>query len=180
MKNIFIFLFFISLNLFAQVENPETFCEDSGLCSEKMIQMTEEFKKNKSIDFLSTELTGYSGECYHLSNSDDPEQKQHAAFVFEKRNQSYFADGEFAFFYEENPYLNLTTEEFRKKLLSSEDRFRPIEVQENQAVLGIDFDSADLKYWFRSSEDQKNLNLIGRIATSLSIKYLFCRLEKMK
>jgi hypothetical protein len=125
---------------------------DSEYCSPQYYQCTDaqrlvvaRFWQGSQPSILSSESV-YSGECTMVSQSYDPAHLHHGYIDLRKQGQHFGFHGEFAYFYEENPYSKLTVADAVKKDPQDSPyflQFRP------QDVRIITSESAQWQYFIR-------------------------------
>lgn len=114
MRNLLLLLFFsvcAKAEVFEKV--PDEYCSPEYYdCSEFS---TDVFKNYSSAQApaLNTEESLYVGSCHMVSANYDKDHEHHGYFYFRKAADKIDFFGQFSFFSEENPYLNLTLEEVR-------------------------------------------------------------------
>jgi hypothetical protein len=109
-------LFFLSLNSFAESQNPKP---PTGLCanptrpcSARQIEILENFEKSNSAPATPTAHALYQGGCYMISGTYSADH-EHFGYIYvrDQGNGELGFHGQFGFFYPQNPYAVLTPAE---------------------------------------------------------------------
>jgi hypothetical protein len=160
MKNISLIIlisFFYNLS-FALDENV-----DSEYCSQQYYDCTDAQRETVSrfwqgiTPTISAIESVYSGTCTMVSSSYDPAHVHFGYIDFRKQGTDYGFHGEFGYFYETNPYSNLTIAEAHKR--QPQDSPYILNFRENDIRIIVN-ESVQYQYFFRqTSPDQ--LVMIG-------------------
>jgi hypothetical protein len=169
----------LGLLLFCQLSwslDPSTFCDANADCTQDMKNVVEAYKQGNS-SFANLNLSAYSGDCWHLNFQYDANHTHHGAFAFEKNGKVLMTSGVFSFFWEQDPYANLTAEELKTKLQNMGSP-AAINTELDPLTLEYLYPETEIVYWFRSSADSKQLTVIGREARLMSANLVFCKMQK--
>jgi hypothetical protein len=176
---IFISLLALTLSAQAQLEDdPSTFCAKNGShCTEKMRSITDQYNAGNS-DFTKEDLIGFSGSCYHISETYDKNHEHHGAFLFarDKNNQTLATTGIFSFFAEQDPYKEMNSVELRDYFVKTNSRFSKAIEKPNQVELQYLSERADLHYWFRTNPQTGKFLLIASQAIETYLGFIFCEM----
>lgn len=151
-----------SMNAFAQSDISElpTYICDSGDCSVKQLQILKKFEKATSAKINSQNV--YSGECYHLSASNDANQVQYGMAYIVPKNGDLFWDGQFSFFYENNPYKDLSAATAREKFGNIEENEKnKFSILKDYLFINYGDEENFTRYWMRTNSDQSHLFVLG-------------------
>ncbi len=85
-------------------------------------------------------------------------------------NNQMFTTGVFSFYSDTDPFQSMTPAQLKKYLGG---RFDAISITKDHAELQYENSQINIRYWFRSSNDQKNLYVIGRDYSASHINYVF-------
>jgi hypothetical protein len=171
-----------STHLHAEEINPAGFCNETGMCTKKMISITQTYEKGNA-DFQKEALSAFSGACYHLSDLYDPEHEHHGAFVFshdEVKPADLMTTGVFSFFAESDPYAQMSSVELKDWFIKNNSRFDKTIVKADHVELQYLTELSNYTYWFRQDARAKKLILIGKQIGEDSFGYIFCELKKHK
>ncbi len=160
-------------------DDPTLFCHERP-CSAEMIEVSERFS-NGTLNFLNSDLSAYSGACFHLDPNYDSRKAHYGVMAFQKSaTNQIWINGFFGFFYDEDPYLNQSAEEISLDLLKygkPDNGF----LADDSIQLQYQTESTLITYWYRSSSDGQNLFLIGQSVGASQRgweNYVFCDLQK--
>jgi hypothetical protein len=159
------------------LEDPSNFCEQSGACTPRMQEISNGYKSG-NIEFIQSDLVGYSGGCFHISPSYHPDHKHYGAFVFKIVAGDVITTGIFDFFPEKDPYENMTSVELDNWFLKIGSRYIPVIQNTEHVELQYTSDVADLHYWFRSNSDQSKIFMIARQAQSEYLGFIYCEMNR--
>lgn len=168
MKKIAILLLLLlSKSAYAELLNevPADFCDPSAYaCSSHSKQTTADYFSGHAPSMKSDEVL-FVGSCYILGEGYNPEQEQFAYVYLRKNNSKIDFYAAFSFFYETNPYENMT-------LLDARERnTNPAEEQildlNNHWVANLDRDPP-WQHFIRES-DNGNFSMIGFWAAKISV-----------
>ena len=113
---------------------PDSYCDDLYYnCSPAAKQIAEQYFTASAVDEAPTQVL-FVGSCYMVNGDLAPDHEHHGYVFLQKQKDLTWMSGEFSFFAETNPYLNLTLEELSKKhesdnkylLVSEQNRSRVI------------------------------------------------------
>lgn len=185
MKKIILVLFFIlsfspHFNLRASEENPSTFCDQNTQCTDKMRKIVLEYKSgNKQFSQLINDTPmGFSGSCYHISYLYDSNHEHHGAFIFERSGNDLMTDGVFNFFFNEDPYQQMTSFELKTWFLQSNSQMSLALEKTNQIELQFLGNGSDYHYWFRNNKKNNKLMLIGKQMDTSTSALIFCEMTR--
>lgn len=161
MKLVILALLF-TLNLYAESDISElpTFICDSGDCGPAQTKILNNFLKASLVKIKSEKV--YSGECYHLSETTDTNKIQYGVAYFVPQGKDLYWDGVFSFFYETNPFKDLTIkgaqEKFGKVTDNEVNKFTKL-----RDYLFINYGDEEhfTRYWMRTNKDQSQLYILG-------------------
>lgn len=160
-------------------DEPENFCTAQA-CSLPMRQISDAYKVG-TLPPLNIDPKAYSGACYHLNPSYNAEDQHYGVTSFEVRNNGQvLINGFFGFFYQNDPYEHSRASEIVSDL---NRKYAPSQglLFANHIESRFWSETAQITYWYRTSQDQTTLLLIGQ---SIGIKesnwenYSFCALSK--
>lgn len=171
----FLFLTFVSFRAQAQLpELPPNACYEG--CTQNMTEILQGFENNPHIPDMTPGV--YSGSCYHLSESYDPNHEHFSVVMIdESQGQPYFSTI-FSFFAENNEFATWSLDEARKNMNSYWKENGKMNLTSNAAridVLHEDGSPAYL-YWLRQNPETKTLYYIT-YAGGIYLKS-FCKLTK--
>ena len=167
----------MSFALIAKENNPVLFCQETENCTPKMLDITNQYKVGNG-KFTKLNLTAYSGSCYHISALYDPNHEHHGVFYFQQENNEYLIDGEFGFFYDEDPYKTMSSKEVRQVFLERGSKPMRALKRIDRAELEIKTSkTSDFHYWFRSSANQEKMYLIGVQFSGSEPELVYCDLD---
>lgn len=140
-----------------------------------MAEIGARFESGHGIAGSSLPLLA-SGECFHLSENDDPNVIQYGVILLDAHGDKFFMDGAFAFFHTENPYRNWD-------LAAARTQLNNIYQNNHQLFLESDFAFADMnpqgetiwRYWLKQANEQ--IFLMGQWGSSHRV---LCELIKHK
>jgi hypothetical protein len=161
----------------AQVEDPATFCDENPQCTDRMREITQGYKMG-SNQISNEQLVGFSGACYHLSSMYDSSHEHHGSFIFERTNEALMADGIFNFFFEADPYQNMSSIELKNWFIQNGSRPSKATESESQVELQYLGDSSDYHYWFRNNKDLSKMYLIAKQASSDYLGFIYCEMNR--
>jgi hypothetical protein len=141
------------------VVDPTTIC-NGGVCSEPMTNIVDGYSHGVA-GFADQSLTGYSGKCFHLSNQFDPNYAHHGGFIFAKNENELGITGAFNFFYNEDPYQDMSAEQMQDYFVKGGSKLSPGKETSTEVQLAHIYDETDIRYSYRSDDSKKNLFVIG-------------------
>lgn len=139
--------------------DPTSIC-NGGVCSEQMTNIIDGYKEGSGT-FTDQSLVGYSGKCFHLSPHYNPGKAHHGGFIFQKDESSLGASGIFSFFYEEDPLLDMTSEQMKKHFEERGSKLSPATQNGDHVELTHIYEETDIRYSYRSDSSKQNLFVIG-------------------
>lgn len=155
-------------------EDPTRFCSSAGECSAPMEKIVKNYSQ-AGVPFVRSALDAFSGACYHLDPSYDPNYTHYGAFVFQNQSAVLSVAGLFSFFYSEDPYKGMSSVEVEKHVLDGGSAMKPVVMNKDSVELTFIASSSDTRYWFRGVNDR--LYVIGRQASAGSSPTLvFCEM----
>jgi len=163
----------LSFSVFAFAEDPSTFCDENPYCTDKMNQITSEYKLGND-QFASLPLSAFSGGCYHLSPLYESSHEHHGAFIFERSQDDLMTDGIFSFFYEQDPFDGVSALEMKAWFQSQNSTMVQTVQRNNQIELQFLGDQSDYHYWFRNNKQQTKLLVIAKQQSSGYSGLIFC------
>ncbi len=157
-----------------EIEDPAQFCKEAN-CTPKMRKISRKFAAGRN-DFINNSIVGFSGTCFHIHPDYHSNHSHHGAFVFENENDQLLGNGVFSFFSTQDPYENMNSIELRE-LLTQSSPLTVITVTEKNVELAYASEQSDIRYYFRTSEDFKELYVIGRNSNVQYISMVFCSMQ---
>lgn len=148
----------IGLN-FAAAEPLPVICA-AVQCTEKMQAIERGLYGGTNVDRAELPAV-YSGECFHLSPSYNPNHTHYGMTFLETRGSEIFFNGSFGFFYSENPWANWTVEDARKNT-PNPYKF-PTEEFENYSYIdwGQNEPGVIWKHWLSQDPQTKTIYLVS-------------------
>lgn len=152
-------------------DEPANLCYNG--CSKGEQTIWDRFQASRFADnSAALSPAVFSGVCYHSGYGYDPEHTHYGMIYL---TGDLFFEGMFAFFYDSDPYANLT-------LADAQAQFPDAQNEKNRVARGelsgiADFSTPDQlwRYWVRSSVDGQTLYVIGMWGVSHDI---FCRMNR--
>lgn len=149
-------------SLAAHAEDPTEFCSNNPECSLGMISVTENYSHGENLS-PTDDLSGFSGECFHLHPSYKPDHAHHGGYVFEKNGKDLFAVGLFGFFYSEDPFINMTALEMKNQIMSRGSKLTVTQDMNDHRELVYTTPTTEIRYWFRTNKENNAVSVIGRM-----------------
>ena len=169
-------LFVTGFSFRALSEDAATFCDETVECTPVMKNISKKYSA-ANTDFVNLKESAYSGACYHINQQYNSKTKHHGAFAFEKSGSQILSGGVFAFFYDEDPYKNLSGHQLNEWLKTNSSAFQAIAVSKAEAKLEYLNPNSNISYWFRSSADKNSLFVIGKDVGDSAINLVFCQMS---
>lgn len=185
MKKFLIFSFSAFLSVSASAQDLSTICANND-CSAPMQNILSQYNSQQNVDFLKKPLSAFSGACYHLDSSYDPEYPHYGVMAFKPTAAGFDMNGYFGFFYNEDPYEGTSPEVIENDLERKGYRWTSGNILKFDSDYGsyadvlIETPSTKIEYWIRSDSSAQNLYLIGLwqgVGQSVWQKALFCELK---
>ena len=170
---IFYFLVLTSHHLHALDEDPATFCTQNNLCTDKMVEISKDYK-NGNINFTTENLSGFSGSCFHISSLYDSNHEHHGAFIFERSDKDLMADGIFMFFYDTDPFKEMNSIQLKDWFTTNNSQMVKTIQKRKQIEMQFLGDNSDYHYWFRNNKRNNHLALIGKQSNAFYLGFVFC------
>lgn len=162
MKDLFNYiLLFLVPSSFANAQEPQvpsSLCNPHYYqCTEKQIDFVKKFQEQGHSVTLPANAGVYSGTCSVLGEQYDPAHEHHAYVFLKKVKNQYLMNGEFAFFYQENPYAQLTIAQAEKLTYG---KVLPL-ARPREKDIYVDIDEASVYYYFIREITDSSLSMIG-------------------
>lgn len=152
-------------------QNPPSLCAGMG-CTARMEAIAAGFEAAHGIEQSDKPLLA-SGECYHLTQSLDPNTTHYGVTLLDPHEGGLYMGGEFGFFYPSNPYAAWTAADVRKKDTDMYSANHLVELTPTFAYADMNPGGKSmLLYWIR--RDAQHLYVIGQWDTSQRV---FCQMD---
>lgn len=159
-------LLFVSLQAFCIDENLDpNFCaKDVYDCTDSQREIVANFWFSKTPKIAKVESV-YSGECTMVSSTYDGSHIHYGYVDFRKQDQQFGFHGEFAYFFEQNPYADLDVVRAQAKDPAPSPYLLSFREQDIRIVVN---ESALWQYFVRQSLDG-SLFMIGQMGIKDSV-----------
>lgn len=160
---LFVALLLVALNTFAQSHSPEAplgLCSNpTQKCTARQLEILKQFETAPHAPALPATHSLYQGSCYMISSIYGAEQ-EHFGFVYirSQANGTWDHNGQFGFFYPQNPYKQMTTAQAAAKFPEASKHT----VQERSTDWLVEIDTKNNWRYFARQSDQGKLILIGQ------------------
>ncbi|MBX3039360.1 MAG: hypothetical protein KF789_01470 [Bdellovibrionaceae bacterium] len=150
-------------NAFADfLPNEVNLCSGGG-CTPKMQEIQNSFSSGTEFNpLLAGPTASYSGSCYYMMRSINPNQEHHGGFIlWRNEDDAMHFNGVFHFFAKSDPYEGMTGEEMFKQIRSRSTTPHPVREETTQGHVLIASESANLHYWMRTNADGSEMYLLS-------------------
>ncbi|HRO67167.1 MAG TPA: hypothetical protein PL182_06365 [Pseudobdellovibrionaceae bacterium] len=160
--------------------NEVNLCSNGG-CTQKMTEIQNAFASGTEFNpLLAGPTAAYSGSCYYMMSSIDPNHENHGGFVlWRDEDDVMHFNGVFHFFAKSDPYEGMTGGEMFKLIRSKSTTPHPVREETTMGHVIIASETANLHYWMRTNSDGSEMYLLSQwIFKAGPSNSSFCRLKR--
>ncbi len=175
-SSVILFTFLCAIESFAQ---SPPFCDSGLACSSYQRDIENSFESNPKPPLIDSAIgVVFSGPCFYLMSGISPVDRHFGVAVFHRENAEIFYNGLFGFYHTQDPWAMKSAAELRQEFAEQGMIPKQLESNLNSLTASYLYPTSDLKYWFRSSDDEQSLFLEGRLAGEQGGAHYFCKMSR--
>lgn len=142
----------LTTSAFTHAQGFEPRLCESRYCTEKMEGILNHFNSSEHIP--TQDLSAFSGSCYHVQPGISPETEHHGVMLLRKAQPDKTFTGLFSFYAKKNPYTDMSLQALDEMFQSRGSKKHLTTDKEHFEFLDIASDSANIYYWWKTTENE--------------------------